>query len=89
MADEERREETPVELPKGKWFDEWRGMAAWLYLIIVTFDFLVGPLFFGWYSFLVKAQLVQNWTPLTLGGGGLFHIAFASIIGITAWKTPR
>lgn len=78
-----------VKPPKGKWFENyWKPAVAWLYLVICAFDFLFGPLFFGWYSFVVKSQLIQNWTPLTLQGGGLFHLAFASIMGITAWRHP-
>jgi hypothetical protein len=26
-----------------------------------------------------------QWTPLTLQGSGLFHIAFGAIVGVTAW----
>ena len=89
MDNNNNEQEFIVKPPKGKWFENyWKPSVAWLYLVICAFDFLIGPLFFGWYSFVVKSQLIQNWTPLTLQGGGLFHLAFASIMGITAWRHP-
>ncbi len=27
----------------------------------------------------------KEWTPLTLGGGGLFHLAFGAILGVSAF----
>lgn len=86
---ENNNNEQVTKPPKGRWFEYyWRPAAAWLYLAICLFDFLIGPLFFGWYSFIVKSQLIQNWIPLTLQGGALFHLAFGSIMGITAWRNP-
>jgi hypothetical protein len=32
---------------------------------------------------------LDQWQPLTLGSGGLFHIAFGAILGVTAWSTGR
>ena len=36
----------------------------------------------------VAIAIIQNrtpWQPLTLQGGGLFHVAFGAILGVTAW----
>lgn len=32
---------------------------------------------------------LDQWQPLTLGSGGLFHIAFGAILGVSAWSTGR
>lgn len=71
-------EQTPT------WFhDKWRPAMAWLYLIINAFDFLITPV--------VSALLAHDphaaaaWAPLTLQGGGLFHVSMLAIVGVTAW----
>jgi hypothetical protein len=31
----------------------------------------------------------KEWTPLTLEGAGMFHIAFGAILGVAAWTRGR
>jgi hypothetical protein len=63
----------------------WRPAMAWVYLLICICDFIVFPVLFGLYSLHVGSHLVQNWLPLTLQGGGLVHIAFGSVLGVTSY----
>jgi hypothetical protein len=28
----------------------------------------------------------RQWLPITLGGGGLFHVAMGAVLGVTAWS---
>lgn len=32
------------------------------------------------------AEKIIQWNPLTLQGGGLYHLAMGAVIGITAWS---
>lgn len=62
----------------------FRETAGAVYLIIVLFDFLVAPVLTAIYYAYTK-QLYAEWTPLTLQGGGMFHISFATILGISSY----
>ena len=59
-------------------------MMAWSYFAICLFDFLIAPIFFAWFSYITKSTMIQ-WKPLTLEGGGLYHISMGAIIGVTSW----
>lgn len=71
------------------WFKTyWRPAAAWLYLFINLFDFviapvmtIVGPKVFG--------GTYTPWQPLTTGSGSMFHLSFGAIIGVTAWGRTK
>lgn len=56
----------------------WRPAMAWLYAVIILFDFLIFPGIF-----------VNNggsaWSPLTLQGNGMFHVAMGGILTAAAW----
>ncbi len=90
----------------------WRPIAAYVYLGICIFDFVVGPIWLeqsnqsvNVVAFAeirkfedkdVQMRALDNvelgnrtWTPLTLLGGGLFHLAFGGILGISAFTRGR
>lgn len=75
-------------MPKNsdKWLAEyWRPMMAVTYMIILLFDFVVAPI--GW-SFLQAYHagiVAQQWAPLTLLSGGIFHAAMGAVLGLTAF----
>lgn len=79
-----------VPLPEEEnWFKtQWRPAAAWLYLFINLFDFVIAPVLT-----MVGPKLLGGaytpWQPLTLVGGGMFHLSFGAIIGVTAWGRTR
>lgn len=62
----------------------WRAAAGWTYLFICLFDFVLAPIFFAVLPVWTKVQY-QPWTSLTLSNGGLMHISFGAILGVTAW----
>lgn len=62
----------------------WRPAVAVTYIVICVFDFILFPLVWPIFEWHTKAQILQ-WTPLTLQGGGLFHISFGAILGVSAW----
>lgn len=64
----------------------WKQSAAWLYLLICLFDFMLAPILVGVMSWHAKGVIpYAQWQPITLQGGGLFHVAFGTILGISAW----
>lgn len=72
-----------------KWIrDYWRPMMAVQYMIICLFDFLAAPVFFAWFSWVTKSNMIQ-WMPLTLQGGGMYHIAMGAIVGVTSWQKSQ
>jgi len=67
-----------------KWYKEWRTVAAYTYLVICLYDFMLAPIFSQVFAYWTHTVYVM-WTPLTTQGGGLFHISFGAIIGVSAW----
>ena len=75
-------------LPQDKedWMTKkWRPMMAIVYMAINLFDFIIGPILYNLLQYWNPGQAVGMWQPLTLQGGGLIHIAFGAILGISAW----
>ena len=68
------------------WFKTyWRPFAAWQYILVCLFDFIIGPtitiLFFH-----ATGQDYIQWSPLTLQAGGFYHMAMGAVLGIYAWS---
>lgn len=64
----------------------WRAYAAWVYMIICIYDFLIAPI--SCQIYMAFNHIPPNqffWNPLTLQGGGLFHLAYGAILGVSAW----
>lgn len=64
---------------------KWRPMMAVTYMAINIFDFIIGPVLYNLLQFWNPGQHIGMWQSLTLQGGGLIHIAFGAILGISAW----
>ena len=64
--------------------DYWRPMMAVQYFIICLFDFMLAPIGLSIYSIARGVEYIQ-WHPLTLEGGGLYHVALGAILGVSAW----
>jgi len=62
----------------------WRPLMAIQYLVVCIFDFIILPILLGWYSIYTKSAY-QPWIPLTLQGGGLYHLAMGAVCGVTSW----
>lgn len=67
---------------------KWRPMMAVTYMAINICDFILFPILWpmiqAWQIEKASYVFVQ-WVPLTLQGGGLIHMAFGAILGVTAW----
>lgn len=63
----------------------WRPVAAWGYLAICLFDFMIAPIVLVFFAKVTGTPLVM-WHPITLEGSGLFHLSFGSIITTASWQ---
>lgn len=77
MSESERKKED--------WMNtKWRPMMGWVYMGTCIADFIVFPVFWSALQAYVKMPVTQ-WSPLTLQGAGLFHIAMGAVLGLAAW----
>jgi hypothetical protein len=67
---------------------KWRPMMAMMYITCCLFDFALFPIMFTIVQFWeVQAanDAFRQWVPITLQGGGLFHVAMGGVLGVTAY----
>jgi len=63
---------------------KWRPAMGWMYMIICTLDMAIFPVLWSLLQVFTH-QTVTQWSPLTLQGAGLFHLAMGAVLGIAAW----
>jgi hypothetical protein len=67
----------------------WRPAMGWLYMLICLVDFVVFPVIAMFMPVILKGVGIQMnyvaWQSLTLSNGGLIHLAFGAILGITSY----
>ena len=63
---------------------KWRPYMGWTYIAICLMDFIIGPACYAWLAWYTKNGFGE-WAPLTLGGGGVFHLAMGTVLGVTSW----
>jgi len=71
-----------------RWFfSYWRPACAWQYLFVCLFDFMIAPIMMAFYS--VYTGEYHGWDPLTIRGGGLYHLAMGAVVGVAVWSRGR
>jgi hypothetical protein len=75
-------------LPSADWVSaKWRPMMGWMYMTVCIFDFIIFPILWTLVQVYDHQGLVTaEWSPLTLKGGGLFHMAMGAVLGVAAWS---
>ena len=67
----------------------WRPAMGWLYMGICFCDFMFFPMLTMFLPVIEKGFGVTvgyvAWQSLTLSNGGLIHLAFGAILGVSAW----
>ena len=75
--------------PDEDWMTKkWRPMMAMMYMSCCLFDFALFPIMFTIVQFWeVQAanDAFRQWVPITLQGGGLFHVAMGAVLGVSAY----
>jgi hypothetical protein len=68
----------------------WRPAMGWLYMIICFMDFVGFPLLTIFLPIIFKpfglVMPYTAWQSLTLSNGGLIHLAFGAILGVSAFS---
>jgi hypothetical protein len=93
MFGKNKTEEVVVEKvekkPDEDWMTKkWRPMMAMMYMTCCLFDFALFPIMFTVVQFWeVQAanDAFRQWVPITLQGGGLFHVAMGAVLGVSAY----
>ena len=88
MAKENKKEEAQVKKDEDWMTKKWRPMMAMMYMTCCLFDFALFPIMFTIVQFWeVQAanDAFRQWVPITLQGGGLFHVAMGGVLGVSAY----
>jgi hypothetical protein len=77
------------EKKKEDWVNaKWRPMMGWVYMATCVTDFILFPVLWSMLQAALN-QPVTAWQPITLQGGGLFHLSMGAIIGVSAFGRTR
>ena len=63
---------------------KWRPAMGWMYMLICLLDMAIFPVLWSLLQVFTKQPITQ-WSPLTLQGAGLFHLAMGAVLGIAAY----
>ena len=89
MTKENKKEEKVAKKADEDWMTKkWRPMMAMMYMTCCLFDFALFPIMFTVVQFWeVQAanDAFRQWVPITLQGGGLFHVAMGAVLGVSAY----
>lgn len=71
------------------WFkNKWRPAIAWLYFVLIAFDFIAAPIATPVLSKILTTEF-HPWTPLTMMNGGTIHFVFGMLLGIYSWNRTQ
>ena len=62
----------------------WRPLMAMQNFVICLFDFMLAPIGLSIYAIIRDVPYIV-WHPLTIEGGGLYHLSLGAILGVSAW----
>lgn len=65
----------------------WKPMMGWSYMATCIFDFIIAPVLWSVVQVYFKGDVQSQWSPLTLGGAGLFHISMGAVLGVSAYAS--
>jgi len=82
--------ESTVENTNTDWINnKYRPAMGWVYMAICIFDFILAPIAWTAIQAIAHGSIANQWAPLSLGGGGLLHVAFGAVIGISAFGRTK
>jgi len=64
---------------------KWRPMMAFIYMITCATDFIIFPVLWSILQAVQGGSVTSQWSPLTLQGAGLYHIAMGAVLGLAAY----
>jgi hypothetical protein len=83
MSDEVKSESTKK---NEDWMNsKWRPAMGWMYMLVCISDFVLFPVLWSLVQVVGDGKVETQWSPITLQGAGLFHMAMGAILGIAAY----
>lgn len=74
------------EKKKEDWMNtKWRPMMGWMYMAVCMADFVLFPVLWSLIQVHGGGRVETQWSPITLQGAGLFHMAMGAILGIAVY----
>lgn len=74
------------EKKKEDWMNsKWRPAMGWMYMLVCISDFVLFPIMWSLVQVVGGGRVETQWSPITLQGAGLFHMAMGAILGIAAY----
>ena len=64
---------------------KWRPAMGWMYMTVCMADFVLFPVLWSMIQVIGDGKVETQWSPITLQGAGLFHMAMGAILGIAAF----
>jgi hypothetical protein len=64
---------------------KWRPAMGWMYMLVCVSDFVLFPILWSMVQVIGGGRVETQWSPITLQGAGLFHMAMGAILGIAAY----
>lgn len=64
---------------------KWRPLMAFLYMVTCFTDFVLFPILWSVLQAVHAGQVTSQWSPLTLQGAGLYHLAMGAVLGLAAY----
>jgi hypothetical protein len=64
---------------------KWRPAMGWMYMTVCMADFVLFPVLWSLVQVIADGKVETQWSPITLQGAGLFHMAMGAILGIAAF----
>lgn len=73
-------------MDRGEWIrGHWRPLLAITYILVIVFDFIIAPAGWSIIQMIASGNVTQQWEPITLLSGGLFHLSMGAILGVTSY----
>jgi hypothetical protein len=86
MSQDNNNNMSDSEKKKEDWMNsKWRPMMGWMYMLVCTADFVLFPVLWSLVQAVHGGSVQTQWSPITLQGAGLFHMAMGAILGIAAF----
>jgi hypothetical protein len=74
------------EQKKEDWMNtKWRPTMGWMYMVVCICDFVLFPILWSLVQVIGDGKVETQWSPITLQGAGLFHMAMGAILGIAVY----
>jgi hypothetical protein len=86
MSKNDYKQMSDSEKKKEDWMNsKWRPMMGWMYMAVCMADFVLFPVLWSLVQAAHGGSVQTQWSPITLQGAGLFHMAMGAILGIAAF----